>query len=439
MLKCAFYEREITPPLGCNLPGYGNLRQASDVKDRLMAKACVLSDEKETVALIAIDSLRILYEVREEIAKRVSKYTGIPEENVLVAVIHTHTGIPEKYYDGDPDAMENHKYYYGIFPKLIADCAVLAYKRLDDSELFFGMGNVDGISFCRDYIMKNSTPRTNPGRLNPDIVGPAAETDNELPVLFVKSADGASKGAILCFACHLDCVGGTEYSGDFASELSKQMKKLYGEDFVTLFFMGTAGDINHFNVKTAGDSPDHYRKMGRKIAGEVLKVISFAEPVNGDSIKCKFEMIKINRVFVSEETVARAKHTVATVKKIPGIKIAADGTAKDQYDLMMAEKLLAFLDDSPKVFDVPLHYIQIADVSFYGFPSEIYCYFGRDLKKRCGKNKRIVASYCNGAYGYVPTEDMFYDTVYESLPGSNRLENRAGYMMTDKLLEMGKE
>ena len=89
--------------------------------------------------------------------------------------------------------------------------------------------------------------------------------DTELPVIFIKNSDGTPKGAIYAFACHQDCVGGLHYSGDFSSEVSKQMKKTYGEDFVTVFFEGTAGNINHFNVNTAEDAPDHYRKMGRKI------------------------------------------------------------------------------------------------------------------------------------------------------------------------------
>lgn len=438
MLKCAFYEKEITPPLGCFISGYGNLRKGSDVKDRLMAKACVFSNDKKTVALITIDALRIHYEVREEIARRVHAFTGIPVENVLVAAIHTHTGIPERDYNEDSDALHNQEHYFDVFTKLIADCAILAYLRLENSDISFGIGNVEGISFCRDYIMKNSTPQTNPGRLNPDIVSPASKTDNELPVLFAKSSDGTPLGAIVTFACHLDCVGGTEYSGDFASELSKQLKKIYGEDFVTVFFMGTAGDINHFNVNVAEDAPDHFRKMGQKIAGEVIKVVAFSEPICCDTIECKFNRIRINRIEISEERIAKAKHIVATIKEIPGIKIAADGTSKDQYELMMAKKLLTFLEESPEQYNVPLHFIQIGDVKFFGFPSEIYCYFGLLLKEKCGTQKRIVASYCNGLYGYVPTRDLFYDTIYESRPGSNRLSTDAGYIMVEKLLEMSK-
>ncbi|MBQ9940052.1 MAG: neutral/alkaline non-lysosomal ceramidase N-terminal domain-containing protein [Clostridia bacterium] len=439
MIKCAFYEKEITPPLGCNLPGYGNLRAGSDVKDRLMAKACVILDENETVALIAIDCLHITHDIRDEIAKRVNEFTPIKEENVLVAATHTHTGIPQKGYDSDQKAAENQNCYFDIFPKLIADCAILAYKRLEYSQIYFAMGKVDGISFCRDYIMKNSTPRTNPGRLNPDIIKPVSQTDNELPVIFIKNADGKPMGAITAFACHQDCVGGTEYSGDFSSEISNQMKKSFGQDFVILFFEGTAGDINHFNVNTASDEPDHYRKMGLKLSGEIIKNISFAEKIKSENIKCRFEKIKIDRVEVDEEKIARAKHIIETVKPIPGIKIAADGTSKEQYDLMMAKKLLWMLETSPEIFDIPLHYIQIGDIDFFGLPSEIYCYFGTNLKERNNNKNCIVATCCNGAYGYVPTKDMFYDTIYESTPGSNRMDKNAGYIMVDKLIEMSKQ
>lgn len=443
MFKTAFYEKEITPPLGCFIPGYFNLRQGSDVKDRLMARASVISDGNETVALIAIDSCGVVKATRDIIAKRVSEFTGIKEENVLVAATHSHTGIPRVGYENeanaDENAAKNQEGYFDVIPKLIADCAILAYKRLEESEITFGMGEVDGISFCRDYEMKNSTPRTNPGRLNPDIVGPMSKTDNELPVLFFKSAtDDSPKGAIVCFACHLDCVDGTEYSGDFASELSKQMKKTYGDDFVTVFFMGTSGDVNHFNVEREKDAPDHYRRMGRKIAGEALRTIAFSEPVEDSGLECEYEVMKIDRAHIEEEKIERAKEIVATVKEIKGIKLAADGTAQDQYDLAMSKSLLGFIKNNPDVFDVPVHYIKIGDVKFFGFPSEIFCYFGLSLKEKCGTDKRIVASYCNGGFGYVPTRDMFYDTIYESKPGANKLCKEAGYQMVDKLIEMSK-
>ena len=36
----------------------------------------------------------------------------------------------------------------------------------------------------------------------------------------------------------------------------------------------------------------------------------------------------------------------------------------------------------------------------------------------------------------VPTLDMFFDTIYESRPGSSRLDKEAGYIMAEKLISM---
>ena len=179
------------------------------------------------------------------------------------------------------------------------------------------------------------------------------------------------------------------------------MKKVYGEDFVTVFFMGTAGDINHFNVKVEKDAPDHYRLMGRKIAGEVMKTIAFAEPVSDGALICKFRTIQIKRREVTEEQIAHAKYIIETLTVDPNAKMAAEAMKGNAYQLMMARKLLDVMKDVPEINDVPLHYIRFGDLELFGFPSEVYCYFGRDVKARCGNKKKL--------YKYNPIrKDDFY-------------------------------
>lgn len=440
MFRCAFYEKEITPPLGCHIPGYFNLRAGSDVKDRLYARASVIENGKETIAILSYDCCGVDKPLVKNITDRIEKYTGIPAANVLISATHTHTGIPRTSgYPADAEAMENQAGYHDLFVKLVADCVTLAHLRLQESALSFGKGEVDGISFCRNYHMKNSTPRTNPPRMSPDIVGPAGETDNELPVLFVKNSAGQPTGAVVCFACHPDCVGGTEYSGDYISELSIQLKKVYGPDFVTVFLQGTSGNINHFDVSKLEDEPDHYRKMGRIIAGEVIKTVANATELEDGNLISKQELFELKRTEISEEKIAEAQHAVDTIKEIPGVKIAADGTDPDQYLLAMSKKLLKFLKDTPETFLVPLQYIQIGDVKLYAFPGEIFSCFGKMVKEGAETDKCIVATMCGASVGYVPPRDMFYDTIYESRPGSNLLEREAGYKMAERLLAMGKE
>ena len=78
----------------------------------------------------------------------------------------------------------------------------------------------------------------------------------------------------------------------------------------------------------------------------------------------------------------------------------------------MSKKLINFVETYPEQVEIPFHFVQIGDVKFYGFPSEIFCYFGLYVKENCNAEKRIVASNCNGSFGYIPTENMFYDTIY---------------------------
>ena len=254
MFEFGFYEKEITPPLGSVIPGYFNIRRGSDVLDRLYARAVVVNDGNKKIAVISVDGLHPIGWVCEEIAKRIENYTGIPRENVMIGFIHTHTGLPFGRggipFENDEIVADSIKGYMDVFTRLVADCAILANLRLQKCTASFGKGEVKGISFVRDYFMKNGTPQTNPPRTSPDIEGPVVEADYDVPVLFVKDETGTPKGAILGFACHADCVSGDKFSGDYVSVLSKELKKAYGEDFVSVFLLGCCGNINHFDVAT---------------------------------------------------------------------------------------------------------------------------------------------------------------------------------------------
>ncbi len=432
MFKCAFYEKEITPPLGFNMPGYFNVRAAGDVKDRLYAKALVVSNDSKKIAIISIDCLYAETYMRDDIVDRICKFTDIKSENILYSANHSHTAIPLKSWYDEPYVDT----YAKIACDLIADCVILADKRLEECSIRYGVGEVNGIAFVRDFYMKNSTPTTNPGRLNPDIEKSVADIDRDLPVVIFEDSNGKALGSIISYACHQDCVGGEDYSGDFSSSITYELKKKYGENFVSMFMAGASGNINHFDVTKSDDSPDHYIKMGKIIADETLKVIEKAQPVCGSELLSEYEVLNIPRLDVADDLIENAKHTIATVKPIEGVKIAADSTDSSQYNLAMAKILMKFVN-GPEKIAVPLQTIRVGNLVFYAFPGEIYSQFGQMIKEKSTAKKCVVVTHCNASIGYVPTSDMFYDTIYESLPGSCTVEKEGGYKMVDKLLQMG--
>lgn len=443
MFKFGFYEKEITPPLGCGIPGYFSIRRGCDVLDRLYARAVVIEEGNKKVAILSIDGLHPKTDVCDAIAKRIEDYTGITRPNIMIAFTHSHTAIPFRFegiaFENDEIVSDSIKGYIDVFIRLVADCVTLADLRLKKAVPSFAKSEVYGISFCRDYYMKNGTPQTNPPRTSPEIIGSVTESDKELPILIIKDENHNPLGAILGFACHADCVSGEKLTGDYVSILAKELKKVYGEDFVTIFLLGCSGDVNHFDVSKASDSSDHYIKMGQKLADEVIKTVANAQELKETKLGASLEYIEIPRRTVEAEKIAEARHIIATIKEKEGVKISADNTDPEQYRLAMAKRLIDFLNTTPEKFSVPVQCIQIGEFTIYGFNSEIFTEFGRIVKKGDGTGINLVATLCNEAFGYVPTRDMFYDTIYESRPGSSRLDKEAGYIMAEKLISMKKK
>jgi len=432
-MYCAFYEKDITPPLGCIIPGYFNARIATDVKDNLYVKSIAVKSDKEVILIIAIDSCFISDEMNRNIIKRIKKLTGIISNNVIITATHTHTGGP---IDNWGKNIKEDRKYVDMLCRLSADCAVLALKRLQPATVKFGKGLVDSISYNRIYKMKDGTIKTNPERMSKDILEPYAGIDSELPILFIQDLNGKPMGAVINFACHQDCVDGTEYSGDFSSILSKELKKVYGNDFVSLFVAGTCGNINHFNVKAKSDSPDHYVEMGKILANEVVNTIKFSKPICGDNLSIKKKYVKIKKRMLSDKQILDAEETIKNVKENSDLKIASDSDP-DQLKLAFSYDLLKYNTDKNTYCDVCVQAAVIGNCLLYALPGEVFVQFGEYIKKNSKSENVFIATLCNGAYGYIPTRELFLPDVYESKLGSTSfLEPEAGYIISEKAVEL---
>ncbi len=437
-MRSAFYEKEITPPLGCSMPGYFTLREASGVLDKLYAKAAVFEQEGEVSAMVVLDTTSLILKTCDAVRERVGQFTGIKPENIMICANHSHTGGPRgtehELYEVTGVNKESNEEYLKILPKLLADSIILAYQRLDDASLKFGVGNVNSISFNRNYIMKNGTIRTNPGMLNPDIVRPHTEIDPELSVMLVENGEGVPKGAIISFACHQDCVGGTKFSGDFSSILSKELKERYGEDFISIFVPGTCGNINHVDVTKGTIEPGHYVKMGKILAEEAILAINSAKPVKNDKLSVKKQDITVKKRIPTDVKVEEAKKTMDE------LSIKKERSMQEQVDYVMARRLVEYSNSPEKEFHLSVQVLRIGDVAVYALPCEIFVQFGLRLKDESPTKHNIVATLCNGYAGYIPVPELMSSPAYEARVGvSSRFAPETGDMLVDASVEFAKE
>lgn len=398
-MRAAFYECDITPPLGGYMWGHYRDVRAYDVCDKLYAKALVVEDGGETAAFVVVDTCALPEEMHEIVTKRIYEYTGIAPERVCIASNHTHAGASV----GTDPATESYAdaAYKDVFFRLAADAVTLAYKRLTEMEMKFGQTEVYGLSFNRNFLREDGTYVTQ-GRGKPGIVRSIGDIDPDLPVIMFEK-DGKPAGAIINFACHQDCLGKlrTGYSGDYASILAKRLKEEYGNDFVSLFLLGACGDINHLNPDAGVEIPlDIYRQMGNTLAEAVIKTAKTAVPVAG-GVKVISRTLEIPRRLADPEVV---RQTV--IKWLTEYPV-----------LMRARNLLHYEASNRKTSsELVVQGILLGDICLTTLPGEVYTAIGQGIKKNSPFARNIVVENCNKYCGYVPTREAFAENsdLYES-------------------------
>lgn len=423
MLRAGVAEVVITPPMGSEMAGYFQSRRATGILDDLYAKALVLDDGETKVALVTLDLIAIERPEVLAIRRLVEEETGIPGDNVMVSAIHTHTGPAVCHLFG----AERDEGYVEEMVKKAAGAVGIAFRSLTEARVGSGRGEERGISFNRRYFMKDGTVRTNPGVRNPNVVKPAGPIDPDVTVMRIDRSDGKPMAVVVNFACHLDVIGGTKISADYPGEMSAILKRVYGDDFVSLFLTGACGDINHIDVFSAIQFREEglYRKMGTILAGEVMKVRERIRPTTALQVARVSKIISV------------------------GVREPSPEALNQKLDLVDADKSLVervYLEEARilkemglKAVEVEIQAIKVGEAVIIGMPGEIFVELGLAAKRGSGFPYPMICELANGYEGYVPTEKAFQEGGYETrLARSSKLVPGAGEEMVSAALEIVK-
>lgn len=425
-MRAAFYECDITPPLGGLLWGHYHNVRAAGVMDRLFARAAVIEGEDGTVAaFVTVDCCALPNGIHEAVSKRVFEYTGIKPENVCISSNHTHWGAPVK--DSPEIGCYVDPSYLDVFLRLTADAVTLAWRRLADATAYYGTGLAEGIAFCRDYKLKDGRCITWAGGIDEaDIVERNSEADPTVRTVMIER-DGAPVGALYHFTCHqCCCVGGEygeEYTGDFSSIVSKELKKEYGEDFVAVYLPGPAGDITHLANNHFKTTPDHYRMMGKKIADAVVDSRKGAKALGG-GVGVALERTQIEHRRISHTDALRE------IDRLYGTYAGA----------MRARNLAYYTKVNAPCGEYILQAINLGGVCIYTMPGEVFIDHGKRIMRESSYEDCFLVHNSNTYCGYIPTKEAFgkgYDLYEATLCYHSCLIPEAGDIMTDKLLELG--
>ena len=422
-------EVDYTPELG--LPLMGNYRvdyAARGVHDPLMAKAMVFADsDGNKAALLAMDICMLDRRWVQMMRNRIALQCDVPGGNIIVAATHTHSGAAPMDLEGmlpkaDDETIE-------AFLTKAATAVVEANADLKPATLRLGTTEETRLSFNRRLRCKDGQTHMNWEGLEPDfVVEPLGPIDPQVIALSVER-EGAPAAVVVNFGLHPAILAGDNwlYSADYPGYLSEAMRRMFGQDFVTLFCNGCCGNVNHIDY-TDGLQGRGYKttqQVGYMLAVAAQEAMQRSVEIDGDRVAASSEMVRLDRLKVSDEQVSWSRDVLARAKDDPAPG-QVDGLPDETYAkalLMMRER-----QDAPDEAEVMA--LRIGDTGLAALPGEVFCEFGMDIKTRSPAAHTMVTELANDAIGYLPTGEAFDQGGYESTPGTTFHERDAGGRIT---------
>ncbi len=264
---------DVTPSEFGGLWGFGGVaRPCTGVHDHLYVRALVLDNGHEKIAIISWDRLQLHadgFEVMERTRREINKRTGIPQQNVLISMTHTHSGCDAE------------------FGKVSVEAVSRAWENMKDARIGVGSKMIYGIGSNRR--MPDGTGLWGSNEPNPD-----RPMDNECGVIRVEDDNRNLIAVVVNYTAHPSVLrsNNTLVSGDYAGIGMLEMEKRLGGDVVALFLQGCCGDTGTHTFRTSGTMPEAER-LGGKLADEALGILEHIDVIRWVRLTGKNRMIEL--------------------------------------------------------------------------------------------------------------------------------------------------
>ena len=418
-------QTNITPLIGTSLAGYFEERKAADVRDEFFARAIVLDDGSTKFAFVICDLIVVTRDTVCAARDIVERTTGIPQEHVLIAATHTHSGPATAGLLGTPCADE----YVSALPAKIADSVRRACARMRPVTWGVAHGHVTDMTSNRRFRMRDGSVRMG-GRLDdPDNLGPTGPIDPDLSVLHLTEVGtGASVALLANFALHyVGSVPADHASPDYFGAFGEIVQRERGESFVAALANGFCADVNsiYHHRPLADPAPaDPIADVAEALAAHVLGLIDGIEYRDGGTLRIAREELTIPLREITDDMRAHAK--AALHGRSP--HGSADGYSRDE---VYARELLLLDQMAPDV-RTEVQAIALDEVGFVGMPGEMFAQYGLDLAARSALAPLFKIELANDYVGYIPTLAGFEDGAYETwFARSSKLVPEAGGMLSE--------
>lgn len=401
-LQAGAAQTDITPLLGAFLTGTFSRRPAEDIDDPLYSKAVVIDNGEARVGIVVLDLIAVPRDVVQRIRALVTEHVGIPPEHVMIACTHTHTGPQTRLGGREP----RDEAYIDWLVHRVSDSVRLAVRRLQPARLAWGEGEQHDISFCRRYLMKDGTVRTNPG-YNSEILRPVSPIDPTVGVLYIEDLQGNPLCVVTRFSLHyVGTDNSLAVSADYYGHFANVMRRHLGDKVVPMLLNGTSGQINNINPlapprKTRGHA--QALRVAKALAGEVMKVIYRLEPAQECVLGGASTMARLPCKNVTDEDRKIAEQILAGSDPRPN-EGPFSFVVGQPIPASMRPHYARLVRDMPAYMEGEVQALRIGASGWVGLPGEIFVETGFEIVEASPAAHTFVVGLANDSLGYIPTD-----------------------------------
>jgi hypothetical protein len=405
----------INPFLDVPLAGYFYDRSPQGIHDDLHAKALLFDNETDQIVLVACDLVHLPREAVEDARLRVQKTLGIPPERVLISATHSHTG---------PQMVPQYVEHLGHW---IADSVETAHHNKQSVKLLRADEREASLPFNRRYVMRDGKVVTNPGFLNSDIVNAVGPINPRLSVLTAETENGERIMTWVNYGLHQDTVGGDWISADYSYYLGRMLSTFEGSDMTTVFTIGAAADVNHWDVCRPGPQRGvaTARRIGEVLGAGVLKAYAHLEPAGSSRICAMSSTLALRLQSITPEDIEKAT-------KILSVPAATD--VDFTLDRVWAFKVMKIHDGNSPNLDAEVQVLTMGDQAFVGIPGELFSELGMEVIEKSPFPSTYIVQLANQNIGYIPTKKAFEEGGYE--PTCATIAPGGGELIVQKALNL---